>query len=101
MERAEKIRSIIKQRSELGENDPTVQKFWDELTDQLSIDEKFTISFLNDCKESDIYWISEVFEDISARLNSSEYIACLKGLDEKFPDLELAEDIQEAIEFMI
>lgn len=100
MERAEKIRSIIKERSELHINDPSVQKYWDSLTDELSKDEQFTISFLNVCRESDIFWISEVFEDISARLNSAEYIKCLQGLDDKFPDLKLSDDIQESIEFM-
>jgi len=70
------------------------------LTDELSIDEEFTISFLNECSEADIYWISEVFEDISSRLNSRKYIECLNQLDKKYPELMLADDIQEAIEFM-
>ncbi len=42
---------------------------------------------------TDLYWISEVFEDISANLKSQKFIDCLRKLDKKFPELEMAHDI--------
>ena len=42
---------------------------------------------------TDLYWISEVFEDISVNLKSQKFIDCLRKLDKKFPGLEMAHDI--------
>ncbi|MBQ3600478.1 MAG: EndoU domain-containing protein [Lachnospiraceae bacterium] len=36
---------------------------------------------------------SETFEDISQRLQSQTFIECLQKLDEKFPELEMTQDI--------
>ncbi|MFD6576869.1 hypothetical protein ACFWD0_11845, partial [Bacillus subtilis] len=41
----------------------------------------------------DLYWISEVFEDLAESLQSKELINCLRKLDEKYPDLEMTNDI--------
>ena len=44
------------------------------------------------CKEN-IDWISEVFEDISEQLQSSRFIECIEQLANKYPDLNLEQDI--------
>ncbi len=45
------------------------------------------------CSKEDLYWISEVFEDISEVLQSKELIKSLRRLDKKYPELEMKQDI--------
>lgn len=63
------------------------------MVDILSANIEETLSYLEACSAEDIYYISEVFEDISERLQSREYIMCLRKLDKKYPELYLTSDI--------
>lgn len=58
------------------------------------------IFYLENCSEEDIYFISEVFEDVSEQLQSKEYIECLRKLDDKFPNLDMTKDIDLAEEYI-
>ena len=51
----------------------------------LSENEENTISYLENCNKADLYWVSEVFEDLAESLQSKELIDCLRKLDEKYP----------------
>jgi len=82
------------------EDDYGIQECWDNMINILSKDVEKTISYLENCSEEDIYFISEVFEDISERLHSKEYIACLRKLDKKFPNLNMTKDINLAEEYI-
>ena len=45
------------------------------------------------CKEDEAYWISEVFDDISEKLQSWKFIECLENLQKKYPDIDMQIDI--------
>ncbi|NTU19573.1 hypothetical protein HPY28_04465 [Brevibacillus sp. HB1.2] len=94
------IKRLIKERSELHLNDPKVYEFWGKLTEILSANVLETIEFFDTCTEQEAYWLSEIFEDISARVNSQDFIECIKRVDRKYPELLLAKDIKVAEEFM-
>jgi len=92
---------IIKDRKKKSiEDDYGIQECWSQIIEILSKDVKATILYLESCSEEDIYFISEVFEDISERLQSKEYILCLRKLDKKFPNLNLTKDIDLAEEYI-
>ena len=55
---------------------------------------------ISERKSKDIYFISEVFEDVSEQLQSKEYIECLRKLDDKFPNLDMTKDIDLAEEYI-
>lgn len=94
------IKTLIKERSELEPNDPKVYEYWERMTELLSVSIVETILFFNTCSEQEVYWLSEIFEDIAYKVNSMEFIQCLKRLDKKYPDLDLSYDIKIAEEFM-
>ncbi len=72
---------IIENRKKKNiEDDYGIQDCWDKIIKILSKDVKATILYLESCSEEDIYFISEVFEDISEQLQSKEYIICLRKL---------------------
>lgn len=101
MKMEEKIKQIIEKRKNLHiEDDFGIQKCWEELTNVLSDNENKTISYLNCCEKEQIYWISEVFEDISENLKSTDFIECLRNLEKRFPELEMTKDIDLAEKYV-
>lgn len=85
---------IIERKGKASEDDYGIQNCWDKMVDILSQDVKETIAYLEQCSEEDLYFVSEVFEDISEKLKSKEYIAFLWKLNEKFPELNMTQDIE-------
>ncbi|MEI2393428.1 hypothetical protein V8V55_26920, partial [Priestia megaterium] len=77
-----------------------IQKSWNEIIEILSENEENTIRYLENCSKEDLYWISEVFEDVAEIIQSKELIKRLRELDRKFPELEMTKDIDIAESYM-
>jgi len=92
----ELVITLIEERSRLHPDDPRTSEYWSKLTDELSKNKTDVIDFLNNCTDTQIYWLSEIFEDISAIFKSSVFIECLKALQRKYPELDLESDIEYA-----
>lgn len=92
---------IIERKKKHMEDDYGIQECWNKMIDILSQDVYETIAYLKSCSEEQLYYVSEVFEDVSEKLQSKEYIICLRKLDEKFPDLHMTEDIDIAEDMII
>ena len=91
---------IIERKEKNIEDDYGIQDCWDKMVEILSKDIHETIAYLEDCSEEDMYFISEIFEDVSEQLQSKEYIDCLRKLDKKFPNLNMTKDIDLAEEYI-
>ena len=84
----EKISNIIHKIDSLHLEDPSISIYWDELTQILSEDEEETIYFLDRCNDENVINnISSVFDDISIKLQSQDFIQCLDRLEIKFPNI--------------
>jgi len=94
------IEKIIEERKKMYPDDPRILEKWNELTQIFNKNEQNTIEYLNCCCKENIYWISEVFEDISEQLQSSRFIECIEKLAIKYPDLDLEQDILYAKEVL-
>ena len=88
-----KVHEIIEERKRLHPDDPRIVEIWEELTIVFSKNEENTITFLNNCNEEYLIWISEIFEDISERLHSIHFLQCIEYLNEKYTKLCLGNDI--------
>ncbi|EMG28418.1 hypothetical protein [Listeria fleischmannii] len=89
-----KWRLILKKRKGLNINDNFgIAKCWNEMTILLIQNEDETIDYLNECNEDYLYYISEIFEDISEQFQSKRFITYLRKLDKKFPKLDMTKDI--------
>lgn len=85
---------IIDERKKKNiEDDYGIQVCWDKMVEILSNNICETIEYLENCSEEDLYFISEIFEDVSEQLKSEEFITCLRKLDIKFPNLDMTKDI--------
>ena len=61
-----------------------------------------TIGFLdNDCTADQLSWMSEVFEEISAKLQSWDFIDALGRCADKYPEECKVYNIKECIEYAI
>jgi hypothetical protein len=95
------MQDIIEERKKKNIEDYIgIQKCWDKMIQILSENETETIKYLQLCDQKELYFISEVFEDVSEKLQSKEYIECLRGLDKKYPELEMTNDIDLAEEYI-
>ena len=65
----------------------------EKMIDILSVDVQQTVGYLENCTQEELYYISEILEDISERLQSPKFIECLRKLDEEFPELKMTKDI--------
>lgn len=89
-----KMEVILNERKKLNLNDDYgIENSWNEIIEVLSENEKKTIRYLKNCNKEDLYYISEVFEDLAEIMQSKELINCLRKLDKKFPELEMTNDI--------
>jgi hypothetical protein len=89
-----RMKDIIERRKRLHLNDDYgIQAAWAEMTNLLSEQEKNTITYLEKCSKSDLYWVSEIFEDVARNIRSQSFIDCLRILDKRYPDLEMRGDI--------
>lgn len=84
---------IRERKNKHPEDDYGIYECWDKMTEILSQDIDETIQYLENCSEEDLYFISEIFEDISEKVKSEKYIGCLRKLDKKFPNLNMTRDI--------
>ncbi|HDM9419583.1 TPA: hypothetical protein ACF2N8_001946 [Listeria monocytogenes] len=85
---------VLSERKKLHMNDDYgIEKCLSKMTALLSRNEDTTMKYLENCDADDLYWISEIFEDISANLKSQKFIDYLRKLDKKFPELEMTQDI--------
>jgi hypothetical protein len=97
MDIEKKMKALIDKRNKLNLNDDYgIQNCWNEMIEILVKDEKKTLHYLEHCSKGELYWISEVFEDIAGALQSKELIICLRKLDNKYPELEMTKDIDTA-----
>src|SRR5699024_411539 len=97
-----KMNVILNKRKSLNLNDDYgIQKSWNQIIEVLVENERNTIKYLDNCSKSELYWISEVFEDIAEILQSKELIHCFKKLDEKYPELNMTNDIDIAESYII
>lgn len=89
-----KMKVILNKRKKLNLNDDYgIQNSWDAIIEVLVENEGNTLRYLEKCSKEDLYWIGEVFEDIAEIIQSKELINCLRKLDEKFPELDMSNDI--------
>lgn len=94
MELKTEMATVLNKRKSLNMNDDFgIEKCWNEIIKLLTQNEDKAIDYLNECDEDSLYYISEVFEDISEKFQSKKFIACLRNLDKKFPKLDMTKDI--------
>ncbi len=94
------VKKLLAERALIHpENYLEIEKYWNLLIDILSKDEDQTIEVINQLDETEIFYLSEVFEDISENLQSEKYINCLKSIGKKYTNIPIASSIKTAEEF--
>jgi len=97
----EKLHNLIRSIENLHPNDPRFSDYSDEIVELLSEDYKISNILLESLSESEIKWITPAFSQISARLQSKEFIDCIKRITQKYPAIVGGDgDVQDAIEAM-
>ena len=84
------INNLITERQTFHPNDEyRIYSYWGKISNMLITDETKTIKLLNESDKETIEWLSEIFEEISDKLNTEKILNTLNKLNSKFPDLKL------------
>lgn len=96
--REEEDRKHLSELPDYWENSPAINAEIELFTRNL----QETIGFLdNDCTADQLSWMSEVFEEISAKLQSWDFIDALGRCADKYPEECKVYNIKECIEYAI
>ena len=96
-EDSNKIVLLVNWRKELKNSEGLIEEYyWKPLINILSKNEKGTIDFLKNCNDEILYWISEIFEDISEIFQSKDFVEFLKELQQQHPNADMEQDIKYA-----
>lgn len=87
------IIALTNKRVTLHINDPAINIYWEKYTALLTQDMDDTKWVLEHMKEEQLYWVSEVFEDLSMHFQSKAFIQLLQQLQKKNPKAITATDI--------
>lgn len=74
-----KVKELIQERSKMDpQNDVLAGQNQEQLLEIFKINLTEDIEFLNSCSAEELYWISEIFDDLSEYFQSSELIECME-----------------------
>ena len=97
-QREEEDRKHLSELPDYWENSPAINAEIELFSRNL----QETIDFLdNDCTADQLSWMSEVFEEISAKLQSWDFIDALNRCADKYPEECKVYSIKECIEYAI
>ena len=92
---------VIKDRADIEDKlrggDPIWQ--WEMMVKQFTVDMPISIEFIKtDCADEELFWLSEIFEDIAEKTHSSEFIQCIRERAPQVENPEWRAEIQQEIE---
>ena len=92
---------VIKDRADIEDKlrggDPIWQ--WEMMVKQFTVDMPISIEFIKtDCADEELFWLSEIFEDIAEKTHSSEFIQCIRERAAQVENPEWRAEIQQEIE---
>lgn len=98
------LRETLAERKAINNDDKNgylaMKKCWDTEINLLCENINDTVDFFeNECTGEEFAWLSEVFDGISEKTQSSDFINCLEKLMKKYPDETEQFQINEAVDF--
>ena len=105
MEGFKKLHALINERC----TEPGAYYFpdpwWEKEVDAIVSDLETAMSFIrNECSDEELYWLSEVFDDVMEKTRNPEFLNCIRQRVQTVKDdsrrAELLEDIQTAAEYI-
>lgn len=98
------LKELINRGYKLWENDPQNEIKWEEIINKIFLEMSKnldrTIEFINTCSKEELFYISQVFEELSKYFKSQKLIQCVEQNLYRFNDLELQSQIKMELEYM-
>ena len=90
------FKKVLHQRMKMHFNDPKISEKWDEMVHLIGgcfTDVETAFDSLN---EEEMEYASEIFEDLSTRLQSKQLLSYFKKLQIKYPHINMQSDLDYA-----
>lgn len=98
------LKELINRGYKLWENDPQNEIKWEETINKIFLEMSKnldkTIEFINTCSKEELFYISQVFEELSKYFKSQKLIQCVEQNLYRFNDLKLQSQIKMELEYM-
>ena len=101
-QRIAEVRELIAKRMEYAEleksggDHPCTNQVWQDLLEIIAVTTDDAIAIIDACSELELPWLSEVFDDLSEKLQSTKFIDYLEQLQERNPGIDFFADIKYA-----
>ena len=82
----EVIHNLVILRKKIGfENDWQVEQWWNNTSDFMANNIDKTVDFIKtECSADEFYLISEIFEDITQKTRSKDFVKCIEKISRKY-----------------
>lgn len=82
------MKELVEQKKTIDPHyDDDVEKNWSKMIEAMTTNLEWTISYIDSASEEEIYFSSEVWDQISEYWRSPELIAAMKRAKERFPSI--------------
>lgn len=100
----EKLKQLIAMGYKNWEETPEDDSLWTDITHQifneLAQNLEDAIVYINSCSEKELYFVSQVFEELSKHFNSQKLIDCVENNVTRFQNKTLQDQIKMELEYM-
>lgn len=73
------LKETVQFRITENENNYWIEDYWKAAVEMFTKDTAAAVSFLqNDCDDEELFWLSEIFEEIAEQTQSREFISALR-----------------------
>lgn len=102
MDNVAKLKDALHLRMYGNPDDYYEVTLWQSEVDAICADMPAAIDFiLNECTDEELYWLSEVFEDIADRTRSAEFVDCLQKRVQRVENPEWKQSILDEIRWTL
>ncbi len=90
---SEKLKKLIQEFRKLDITDPAASEYWEAFVEELGAENE-AVEFLSQANDEDLFILSSIFDDLSLKFQSPEFIKFLKRIAEDHPAAEMDIDIR-------
>ena len=95
---SKQMKELVEQKKTIDPHFPDdVESNWSKMIEVMTTNLEWTISYIDSASEEEIYFSSEVWDDISEFWRSPELIAAMERAKERFPSI--ASEIEIALSY--
>ena len=97
----DRIKELVEEENLLDpQNDVLWEINWRKRLELLTVDLSQTIEYLDECSEKELWWNTDLMEELMEHFKSRELIICIERNIKRCKDEETIDSLKQELEFM-